>query len=86
MTSFSNCNFSLKFRCLCSAGKVSGKGASVVEYLIQLFYKRLDALGFDNKQVDNHSRNFTISILGCSHLLFNMYLVILQMIILNFSL
>ncbi|XP_057769612.1 sister chromatid cohesion protein SCC2 isoform X2 [Salvia miltiorrhiza] len=37
-------------KCLCSAGKVSGKGASVVEYLIQLFYKRLDALGFDNKQ------------------------------------
>ncbi|KAG8384631.1 hypothetical protein BUALT_Bualt04G0138000 [Buddleja alternifolia] len=37
-------------KCLCSAGKVAGKGASVVEYLIQLFYKRLDALGFDNKQ------------------------------------
>ncbi|KAL9157838.1 hypothetical protein ABFS82_08G029700 [Erythranthe guttata] len=37
-------------KCLCSAGKVSGKGASGVEYLIQLFYKRLDALGFDNKQ------------------------------------
>ncbi|GER49338.1 sister chromatid cohesion 2 [Striga asiatica] len=37
-------------KCLCSVGKVSGKGASVVDYLIQLFYKRLDALGFDNKQ------------------------------------
>ncbi|XP_051140843.1 sister chromatid cohesion protein SCC2 isoform X2 [Andrographis paniculata] len=37
-------------KCLCSAGKVSGKGAIVVEYLIQLFNKRLDALGFDNKQ------------------------------------
>ncbi|KAL8471705.1 hypothetical protein ACS0TY_029084 [Phlomoides rotata] len=37
-------------KCLCSAGKVSGRGASVVEYLIQLFFKRLDALGFDNKQ------------------------------------
>ncbi|XP_073288840.1 sister chromatid cohesion protein SCC2-like isoform X1 [Primulina huaijiensis] len=37
-------------KCLCSVGKVTGKGASVVEYLIQLFYKRLDALGFDNKQ------------------------------------
>ncbi|KAH6830353.1 PHD finger family protein [Perilla frutescens var. hirtella] len=37
-------------KCLCSAGKVSGKGASVVEYLIQLFYNRLDSLGFDNKQ------------------------------------
>ncbi|PIN06625.1 Sister chromatid cohesion protein SCC2/Nipped-B [Handroanthus impetiginosus] len=37
-------------KCLCSVGKVSGKGVSVVEYLIKLFYKRLDALGFDNKQ------------------------------------
>ncbi|KZV25012.1 nipped-B-like protein [Dorcoceras hygrometricum] len=37
-------------KCLCSVGKVAGKGALVVEYLIQLFYKRLDALGFDNKQ------------------------------------
>ncbi|KAL0377584.1 UNVERIFIED_CONTAM: Sister chromatid cohesion protein SCC2 [Sesamum radiatum] len=37
-------------KCLCSAGKVSGKGANVVEYLIQLFFKRLDALGLDNKQ------------------------------------
>ncbi|XP_042024100.1 sister chromatid cohesion protein SCC2-like isoform X1 [Salvia splendens] len=37
-------------KCLCSVGKVSGKGASVIQYLIQLFYKRLDALGFDNKQ------------------------------------
>ncbi|KAK6129314.1 hypothetical protein DH2020_037023 [Rehmannia glutinosa] len=37
-------------KCLCSAGRVTGKGAIVVEYLIQLFYKRLDALGFDNKQ------------------------------------
>ncbi|XP_073147222.1 sister chromatid cohesion protein SCC2 isoform X2 [Henckelia pumila] len=37
-------------KCLCSVGKIAGKGALVVEYLIQLFYKRLDALGFDNKQ------------------------------------
>ncbi|XP_073038924.1 sister chromatid cohesion protein SCC2-like isoform X1 [Primulina eburnea] len=37
-------------KCLCSVGDVTGKGALVVEYLIQLFYKRLDALGFDNKQ------------------------------------
>ncbi|CAI9780691.1 unnamed protein product [Fraxinus pennsylvanica] len=37
-------------KCLCSVSKVAGKGASIVEYLIQLFYKRLDALGFDNKQ------------------------------------
>ena len=45
-------------------GKVSGKGASVIQYLIQLFYKRLDALGFDNKQVSNLLRNFTIMVLG----------------------
>ncbi|CAA3017388.1 nipped-B isoform X1 [Olea europaea subsp. europaea] len=37
-------------KCLCSVSKVAGKGAGIVEYLIQLFYKRLDALGFDNKQ------------------------------------
>ncbi|KAL3844611.1 hypothetical protein ACJIZ3_002014 [Penstemon smallii] len=37
-------------KCLCSAAKIAGKGASVVEYLIQLFYKHLNALGFDNKQ------------------------------------
>ncbi|KAL2552247.1 PHD finger family protein [Forsythia ovata] len=37
-------------KCLCSVSKVAGKGSSIVEYLIQLFYKRLDALGFDNKQ------------------------------------
>ncbi|XP_059644870.1 sister chromatid cohesion protein SCC2 [Cornus florida] len=37
-------------KCLCSLSKVAGKGATVVEYLIQVFFKRLDALGFDNKQ------------------------------------
>ncbi|KAL6498565.1 hypothetical protein OROHE_026506 [Orobanche hederae] len=37
-------------RCLCFAAKISGKGTSVIEYIVQLFYKRLDALGFDNKQ------------------------------------
>ncbi|KAJ4960537.1 hypothetical protein NE237_020447 [Protea cynaroides] len=37
-------------KCLCSLTKVAGKGASVVEYLIQVFLKRLDALGIDNKQ------------------------------------
>ncbi|KAA8530427.1 hypothetical protein F0562_005136 [Nyssa sinensis] len=37
-------------RCLCSVSKVAGKGAAVVQYLIQMFFKRLDALGFDNKQ------------------------------------
>ncbi|EPS72382.1 hypothetical protein M569_02375, partial [Genlisea aurea] len=38
-------------KCLCSVGKLSGKSAGVVEYLIQLFYKRLGVLGLDNKQV-----------------------------------
>lgn len=28
-----------------------GKSANVVKLLIQFFYKRLDALGFDNKEV-----------------------------------
>ncbi|KAF8408186.1 hypothetical protein HHK36_007328 [Tetracentron sinense] len=37
-------------RCLCSLSKVAGKGASLVEYLIQVFLRRLDALGIDNKQ------------------------------------
>ncbi|XP_042499640.1 sister chromatid cohesion protein SCC2-like [Macadamia integrifolia] len=37
-------------KCLCSLSKVAGKGASVVEYLIQVFLKRLDVLGVDNKQ------------------------------------
>ncbi|CAH9092561.1 unnamed protein product [Cuscuta epithymum] len=39
-------------KCLCSVSKVAGKGASVVEYLLQIFYRRLDSLGFclDNKQ------------------------------------
>lgn len=31
--------------------RVAGKGAAIVEYLIQVFFKRLDALGTDNKQV-----------------------------------
>lgn len=43
--------FSLFVRCLCTVSKVAGKGARVVEYLIHVFFKRLDALGFDNKQV-----------------------------------
>lgn len=38
-------------RCLCSVGKVAGKGATVIEYLIQVFFKRLDAQAIDNKQV-----------------------------------
>ncbi|KAF5176531.1 hypothetical protein FRX31_033882, partial [Thalictrum thalictroides] len=39
------------FRCLCSLSKVVGKGASVVEDLIQLFLKRLQSIGLDNKQL-----------------------------------
>ncbi|XP_022998261.1 sister chromatid cohesion protein SCC2 isoform X2 [Cucurbita maxima] len=38
-------------KCLCSLSKVAGKGASVVGYLIQAFFKRLDSLGIDNKQL-----------------------------------
>ncbi|KAK9272285.1 hypothetical protein L1049_002656 [Liquidambar formosana] len=37
-------------KCLCSVSKIAGKGASVVEYLIQVFFKRLESLGVDNKQ------------------------------------
>ncbi|XP_047314760.1 sister chromatid cohesion protein SCC2 [Impatiens glandulifera] len=37
-------------KCLCSINKIAGKGATVVEYLVQVFFKRLDALGFENKQ------------------------------------
>ncbi|KAI8534083.1 hypothetical protein RHMOL_Rhmol10G0060800 [Rhododendron molle] len=39
-------------KCLCSLSRVAGKGSAVVEYLIQVFFKHLDALGFDNKQVE----------------------------------
>lgn len=42
-------------RCLCSLSKVAAKGASVVEYLIQVFFKRLDAQGIDNKQVGSYN-------------------------------
>ncbi|XP_062106529.1 sister chromatid cohesion protein SCC2 isoform X2 [Humulus lupulus] len=38
-------------KCLCAASKIAGKGATVVEYLIQVFFKRLDALAVENKQV-----------------------------------
>ncbi|XP_042498933.1 sister chromatid cohesion protein SCC2-like isoform X2 [Macadamia integrifolia] len=37
-------------KCLCSLCKVAGEGASLVEYLIQVFLKRLDDFGIDNKQ------------------------------------
>ncbi|KAJ9173210.1 hypothetical protein P3X46_016372 [Hevea brasiliensis] len=38
-------------KCLCSLSRVAGKGAAIVEYLIQVFFKRLDALGTENKQL-----------------------------------
>ncbi|KAI8011646.1 Sister chromatid cohesion protein SCC2 [Camellia lanceoleosa] len=41
--------------CLCSVSKVAGKGSAVVEYLVQVFFKPLDALGFDNKQLVGRS-------------------------------
>nr|XP_043640101.1 sister chromatid cohesion protein SCC2 isoform X2 [Erigeron canadensis] len=37
-------------KCLCSMNKVTGNGASVVGYLIQVFFKRLNSLGFGNTQ------------------------------------
>lgn len=43
--------FSPHYRCLCAVSKVAGKGAAIVENLIQLFFKRLDAQAVDNKQV-----------------------------------
>ncbi|XP_021751674.1 sister chromatid cohesion protein SCC2-like isoform X2 [Chenopodium quinoa] len=39
-------------KCLCSLNKIAGgKGARLIQFLIQVFEKRLDALGVDNKQV-----------------------------------
>ncbi|XP_071703668.1 sister chromatid cohesion protein SCC2 [Rutidosis leptorrhynchoides] len=37
-------------KCLCSMSKVAGHSTSVVEYLIQVFSKRLDSLGFNSTQ------------------------------------
>ncbi|OVA07915.1 zinc finger protein [Macleaya cordata] len=37
-------------KCLCSLSKIAGKGGILVEYLIQVFLKRLDSLGVDAKQ------------------------------------
>ncbi|XP_031740791.1 sister chromatid cohesion protein SCC2 isoform X3 [Cucumis sativus] len=42
-------------KCLCSLSKIAGKGAWVVEYLIQMFFKRLDSQGVDNKQLVGRS-------------------------------
>ncbi|KAJ4826096.1 Sister chromatid cohesion protein 2, partial [Turnera subulata] len=38
-------------KCLCSLSRVRGEGATVVEYLIHVFFKRLDAQGTGNKQL-----------------------------------
>ncbi|WCJ25615.1 PHD finger family protein [Euphorbia peplus] len=37
-------------KCLCSLTRVAVKGAGVIEYLIQIFFKRLEGLATDNKQ------------------------------------
>ncbi|GAB2299288.1 hypothetical protein Dimus_033359 [Dionaea muscipula] len=37
-------------KCLCSVSKIARKGGALIELLIQMFFKRLDALGLDNKQ------------------------------------
>ncbi|XP_061369299.1 sister chromatid cohesion protein SCC2 isoform X2 [Gastrolobium bilobum] len=37
-------------KCLCSLSKMAGKGAAVVEHLIQVFFKHLEAQAVDNKQ------------------------------------
>ncbi|XWS30178.1 hypothetical protein CRYUN_Cryun24cG0095400 [Craigia yunnanensis] len=37
-------------KCLCSVSKKAGNGGTVVEYLIQLFFKLLDSHASDNKQ------------------------------------
>ncbi|XVF60656.1 hypothetical protein PTKIN_Ptkin08bG0065800 [Pterospermum kingtungense] len=37
-------------KCLCSVSKKAGNGGTVVEYLIQLFFKLLDSHATDNKQ------------------------------------
>ncbi|ESQ41527.1 hypothetical protein EUTSA_v10012417mg [Eutrema salsugineum] len=42
-------------RCLCSVSKLAGKGVSVVEHLLQFFFKRLEAQGSDNNQIAGRS-------------------------------
>ncbi|XP_031407003.1 sister chromatid cohesion protein SCC2 isoform X3 [Punica granatum] len=37
-------------KCLCSVTKVAGKGSSVIEYLVQVFFKHLDSQGVESKQ------------------------------------
>ncbi|XP_065855579.1 sister chromatid cohesion protein SCC2 isoform X2 [Euphorbia lathyris] len=38
-------------KCLCSLTRVALKGGGVIEYLIQIFFKRLEVLATDNKQL-----------------------------------
>ncbi|XP_073005499.1 sister chromatid cohesion protein SCC2 [Typha latifolia] len=38
-------------KCLCSLSKIAGKGASLVEYLVQIFFKHLLGPSVDNKQL-----------------------------------
>ncbi|CAH8386778.1 unnamed protein product [Eruca vesicaria subsp. sativa] len=42
-------------RCLCSVSKLVGKGVSVVEHLLQFFFKRLESQGADNNQIAGRS-------------------------------
>uniref|UniRef100_A0A1J3FJ16 Sister chromatid cohesion protein n=1 Tax=Noccaea caerulescens TaxID=107243 RepID=A0A1J3FJ16_NOCCA len=42
-------------RCLCSVSKLAGQGVSVVEHLLQFFFKRLEAQGSDNNQIAGRS-------------------------------
>nr|VDC85382.1 unnamed protein product [Brassica rapa] len=42
-------------RCLCSVSKLMGKGVSVVEHLLQFFFKRLESQGADNNQIAGRS-------------------------------
>ncbi|XP_019084191.1 PREDICTED: nipped-B-like protein [Camelina sativa] len=42
-------------RCLCSVSKLAGKGVSIVEHLLQFFFKRLEGQGSDNTQIAGRS-------------------------------
>ncbi|XP_057447706.1 sister chromatid cohesion protein SCC2 isoform X2 [Lotus japonicus] len=42
-------------KCLCSVSKMAGKGAAVVEHLIQVFFKYLDKEAVDSKQLVGRS-------------------------------
>ncbi|XP_039139288.1 sister chromatid cohesion protein SCC2 isoform X2 [Dioscorea cayenensis subsp. rotundata] len=38
-------------KCLCSLSKIAGKGASLIDYLIQIFFKHLHGPSSDNRQL-----------------------------------